>query len=209
MTGMNIKLLQALALFGACPTSGLVAGLFAGFAYAVMPGLSRSDDHTFVEAMQKINVAILNGWFMFCFVGGLLLTAAALLLHLRSGNGVLPWIIAALVLYLAMFVITGTVNVPLNDELARAGEHLSDPSVARAHFESRWVTWNIVRAIVTTMAFTALVYALVLHGRAAATPTQPLGSDHSTSPPIVQDGGTQQNEGPARVAGESRGLPHR
>ncbi|WP_430334200.1 DUF1772 domain-containing protein [Rhodococcus sp. ACT016] len=206
---MNIKLLQSISLFGACLTSGLVAGLFAGFAYAVMPGLGRSDDHTFVEAMQKINVAILNGWFMFCFVGGLLLTVAALLLHLRSGNGILPWIIAALVLYLAMFVITGTVNVPLNDELARAGEHLTDPAVVRAHFESRWVTWNIVRAVVTTVAFAALAYALVLHGRAAATSTPPLDSGHSESARAVQGVGAQQNWDPIYSGGQSWGVPRR
>ncbi|WP_345341450.1 DUF1772 domain-containing protein [Rhodococcus olei] len=204
---MNVKLLQAMSLFGACLTSGLVAGLFAGFAYAVMPGLGRSDDHTFVEAMQKINVAILNGWFMFCFVGGLLLTVAALLLHLRSGNGVLPWIVAALVLYLAMFVITGAVNVPLNDELARAGDHVADPAVVRAHFESRWVTWNIVRALVTTVAFAALAYALVLHGRATATPTPPSGGEHSAGAHVVQDAVAQSDWGRVRSQDPSWGTP--
>ncbi|MFM1730746.1 anthrone oxygenase family protein [Prescottella soli] len=205
---MNVKLLQVISLFGACLTTGLVAGLFAGFAYAVMPGLGRSDDHTFVEAMQKINVAILNGWFMFCFVGGLLLTVAALLSHVRSGSGVLPWIVAALVLYLVMFVITGTVNVPLNDELARAGEHLTDPSAVRAHFESKWVTWNIVRALVTTVAFAALAWALVLHGRAAATPTSALGTDPSATAHVVQKAEAQQDwtrgQSEARSWGTSR-----
>ncbi|MDH6280488.1 DUF1772 domain-containing protein [Prescottella agglutinans] len=206
---MNVKILQAISLFGACLTTGLVAGLFAGFAYAVMPGLGRSDDHTFVEAMQKINVAILNGWFMFCFVGGLLLTVAALLLHLRSGNGMLPWIIAAVVLYLAMFVITGTVNVPLNDELARAGEHLTDPSLVRAHFESKWVTWNIVRALVTTVAFAALAWALVLHGRATATPTPSSGTDRSASARAVQEAEAQPVWPRVQSDGRTWGTPRR
>ena len=40
--------------------AGLVAGLFAGFAYAVMPGLRRADDATVVQAMREVNRAILN-----------------------------------------------------------------------------------------------------------------------------------------------------
>ena len=52
-------------------TVGLMAGVYAAFAFAVMPGLARTADRTFVEAMQRINVAILNGWFLVCFLGGL------------------------------------------------------------------------------------------------------------------------------------------
>ncbi|MFG1785055.1 DUF1772 domain-containing protein [Rhodococcus oryzae] len=170
---MNTKLLQTITLLGAGVTAGLMAGLFAAFAYAVMPGLGRTDDQTFISAMQKINVAILNGWFMVCFLGGLVLTVATLLLHLRSARGALPWIIAALVFYVAMLVITAAVNVPLNDELARAGDVIANPDVVREQFESRWVTWNIVRAVVSTAAFAALAYALVVHGQETAPQAQP------------------------------------
>src|SRR5688500_3369976 len=34
--------------------SGLFAGLFATFSYAVMPGLRRTDDATFARAMREI-----------------------------------------------------------------------------------------------------------------------------------------------------------
>jgi hypothetical protein len=34
-----------------------------------MPGLRRTDDRTFVDAMQSINVAIINGWFALSFAG--------------------------------------------------------------------------------------------------------------------------------------------
>ncbi|MCZ4556898.1 DUF1772 domain-containing protein [Rhodococcus maanshanensis] len=170
---MNTKLLQTITLLGAGVTAGLMAGLFAAFAYAVMPGLGRTGDQTFISAMQKINVAILNGWFMICFLGGLVLTVVTLLLHLRSARGALPWIIAALVFYIAMLVITAAVNVPLNDELARAGDVIANPDVVREQFESRWVTWNIVRAVVSTAAFAALAYALVVHGRETAPQAQP------------------------------------
>ncbi|WP_433239505.1 DUF1772 domain-containing protein [Streptosporangium sp. CA-135522] len=163
---MNLGFLRTASLLAATVTTGLMAGLFAAFAYAVMPGLADAGDRTFVEAMQKINVAILNGWFMSCFLGGLLLTIAAVVLHRRSGRGVLPWIVAGLVLYGAMFVVTSFFNVPLNDQLAKAGH--GAVAAARRHFESAWVTWNIIRALANVAAFAALSWALVLHGRAGA-----------------------------------------
>ncbi|MFF0573062.1 anthrone oxygenase family protein [Streptosporangium saharense] len=188
-----IKILQTVSLLAATVTTGLMAGLFAAFSYAVMPGLARSHDRTFVEAMQRINVSIVNGWFMVCFLGGLVFTIAALVLHLSTGRELLPWIIAALVLYAAMFVITAAVNVPLNDQLARAGHpgDIADLAAVRQAFEARWVTWNVVRAVANVAAFAALTWALVLHGRATAppAPAQPSGATHAV--PYGQAPGTR------------------
>ena len=146
------------ALVAAVITTGLVAGLFVVFAHAVMPGLGRAGDRTFVEAMQGINVAILNGWFAACFGGAVLFAAAAALLHV--GRPELPWIVAGLVLYAAMLAVTFGVNVPLNNALDAAG--LADPAAARARFEATWVRWNVVRAVVSTGAFGCLTWALVV-----------------------------------------------
>lgn len=145
------------ALVAAVITTGLVAGLFAVFAHAVLPGLARADDRTFVEAVQGINAAILNGWFAASFGGAPLATTAAVLLHL--GARPLPWIVAGLVLHAAVLVVTFRVNVPLNDALAATGT--DDPATARKSFETAWVRWNAVRAVASTAAFGCLVAALV------------------------------------------------
>jgi uncharacterized membrane protein len=151
-------------LVAATITNGLMAGLFAAYSYAVMPGLGRAGDRTFVEAMQQTNAAILNGWFGICFGGALLFAAAAAVLHL--GRPGLPWIVAGLVLYVAVLVITFRINVPLNDRLAAAGDPatLTDPAAVRAAFEATWVRWNVVRAVCSTAAFGSLVAALVVRG---------------------------------------------
>jgi uncharacterized membrane protein len=151
-------------LVAATITNGLMAGLFAAYSYAVMPGLGRTDDRTFVEAMQQTNAAIRGGWFGICFGGALLFAAAAAVLHL--GRPGLPWIVAGLVLYAAVLVITFGVNVPLNDRLAAAGDPatLADPAAVRAAFEQTWVRWNVVRAVCSTAAFGALLGALVVGG---------------------------------------------
>ena len=145
-------------LVAATLTVGLTAGLFVGYACSVMPGLRRTDDRTFVAAMRAFNVAILNAWFLVCFVGGLVFTALAALLHTPAGSRApLPWLVAGLALYAATVIITGRVNVPLNQRLARPGE----PAALRAAFEARWVRWHLVRTVAVAAAFGCLVGATV------------------------------------------------
>ncbi|HEU4349921.1 MAG TPA: anthrone oxygenase family protein [Actinoplanes sp.] len=150
---------SAATLLAGTVTTGLMAGLFAAFSYAVMPGLARTDDATFVAAMQRINVAILNPVFGLCFGGALVLTALALALHRgRAGAG---WILAGLLLYVAVLVVTFAVNVPLNNRLNAA---TGDPAAARAAFEAAWVRWNAVRSLLSTAALGCLGWALTLSG---------------------------------------------
>jgi uncharacterized membrane protein len=60
--------------------------------------------------MQSINVAILNGWFFLGFLGALVLPAVAAVLHLgRGSRAALPWIVAGLVLYVVVLVVTWNV----------------------------------------------------------------------------------------------------
>ncbi|RKE18890.1 putative membrane protein [Streptomyces sp. TLI_171] len=163
-----MAVLRTVTLIGAVLTTGLGAGLFYSYACSVMPGLAKVDDRAFVDTMQRINVAILNGWFMLSFVGALVLIAAAGILQWRGGDRtVLLWIGAAAVLHLTVFVVTAAVNVPLNDKLAAAGapDRLTDPAAVRAAFEDVWVRWNLVRAVTATAAFGCLTWALALAGR--------------------------------------------
>jgi uncharacterized membrane protein len=152
-------------LAAATVTSGLIAGLFYAFACSVMLGLRRTDARTFVNTMQQINVAIINGWFLVCFVGALVLIVAAATLQFgQDQRPALPWILAALILYLAVLLITGRVNVPLNNELAAAGEvdRITDLAAVRERFEARWVRWNVMRAVASSAAFGCLTLALTL-----------------------------------------------
>ena len=63
------EVLRGVSLLVATLAMGLLAGVFYTFAVSVMPGLARSDDRTFVAAMQQINVAIQNPWFSLTFLG--------------------------------------------------------------------------------------------------------------------------------------------
>jgi uncharacterized membrane protein len=155
--------LRALSLLGATLTMGFAAGAFALYAHAILPGLRHTDDRTFVTAFASIDRAIINPWFMLtAFLGALVLTAAAAVLNL--GREPLPFVAAALLAYLVVFVITLAVNVPLNDAIKAAGD--ADPAAAREAFhEARWAAFNLVRTVLSAGAFAALTWALVVHGR--------------------------------------------
>jgi uncharacterized membrane protein len=161
---------RTMALLGATITMGLAAGVFALYAHTIMPGLKNTDDRTFVAAFQSLDRAIINPWFMLsAFVGALVLTLAAALTSL--GRSALPWILAALALYLVAFVVTIAVNVPLNDTIKAAGnpDHITNLAAVRARFdEGRWAAWNLVRVATSTGAFALLAWALVVYGRSTA-----------------------------------------
>lgn len=147
---------------------GLLAGLFYGYACSVMPGLGRADDRTLVDAMQQINEAIENPAFFATFLGAPVLVVWALVIEWRSGSrAALRWTAAALALYAIAFVVTLAFNIPLNDELMRAGEpgQIADLARVRDDFEGPWVAWHIVRTLATTASFCCLGRALVVHAR--------------------------------------------
>jgi uncharacterized membrane protein len=163
-----MTLLRGGTLVAAAITLGLSAGLFYTYSASVMLGLGRSDDRTFVQAMQNINVAIVNPWFMAHFLGALILTVATAALHLpEGGRPVLPWILAALALYLVAIVVTATMNIPLNNalETARGASTPEALAAAREAFEGPWVRWNIVRSVASTGALGCIVWALVRFGQ--------------------------------------------
>ena len=160
--------MRTAVLIAATLTTGLMAGLFYAYSVSVMPGLGRTDDRTVVGTMQQINVAIQNGWFLVAFLGALVLTAVAAGLQLGTdGRSVLPWTVAALVLYVVTLAITFRANIPLNNELDAAGapDRIADLAAVRERFEQAWVRWNIARTVTCTVAFGCLTWALVLHGR--------------------------------------------
>lgn len=155
------------SLIAATITTGLMAGLFFAFDVSVMPALKRSDDRTFIQVMQRINIAIVNGWFLVCFLGSLIFTGLALALHLASdGGAAVGPLVGALVAYVLQLTLTGRVNIPLNNALEQAGpvERMADPAIIRQAFESRWVPANRWRTLLCTIALGCLAWALLLNG---------------------------------------------
>ncbi|WP_410670151.1 DUF1772 domain-containing protein [Amycolatopsis sp. cmx-4-68] len=146
--------MSTVVLVAALVAAGLVAGLFYAYACSVLPGLGRGDDKTFVEAMRGINIAIVNPVFLLTFLGAPLLAGVAVFLN----PGPRPWVLAGFGFLVAMLVITAVVNIPLNNALDSGGE---DYAALRASFETVWVRWNVLRALVSTAGFGCLVAAVL------------------------------------------------
>lgn len=160
--------LRTVLLLAATLAMGLAAGVFALYAHTIMPGLETTDDRTFVAAFQALDRAIINPWFMAgTFFGALVLTAASVATNM--GRPALGWVIAALVLYVVVVVITLAVNVPRGDAIKAAGDpDTIDVAHVRDDFhEARWAAWNLVRVAASLAAFASLAWALVLDKQGA------------------------------------------
>ena len=155
-------------LWAATITMGLTAGTFFAFSVGTMPGLAKTDDHSFVVAMQAINDKIQNPAFFAAFFGTFFLTIAAVIMHYRRGRrGAASWALGGLALYFVGLVVTIGVNIPLNDALAAVDPaHTADLAAARHNFEGPWDAANNVRTLVCTAALICLARAMTLHGRA-------------------------------------------
>lgn len=159
---------QGTALIAATITMGIAAGVYALYVFAIMPGLARTDDRTFVGAFQQIDTAIVGPFLLVFFIGplGLAVWAAALQAGDAGSTG-FALIAAAVGLHVVMALITLSINVPLNNRIKAAGDpsRISDLAAVRRKFnEARWVRWNKVRALVATAAFGLLTWSLVLYG---------------------------------------------
>ena len=144
---------MASAILGA----GLTAGLFFGWAVSVNPGLRRVADETYIETMQRVNVAIVNPLFILVFLGTpIALVAAAL----ANGSA---WLWASALTYIVgVLGVTIGGNIPLNNSLDEFDLPAADAgaSVQRRHsYETPWVRWHNVRTVANVAAFAFAVVA--------------------------------------------------
>ena len=140
------QLLFALTLFAALGC-GLIAGVFFAFSAFVMKALVRLPPGEGIAAMQSINVAVLNPWFMGAFLG----TAAACVLTLISSllrwdkPGAFYLFVGGALYLVGSLLVTIAFNVPKNEALASVAR--ADPNGASlwTGYVAGWTAWNHVR----------------------------------------------------------------
>lgn len=148
---------------------GLIAGFFYTYEVSVMRGFARLSDADFISAMQSVNATIRNWAFAPSFFGAAALALLTALLHIREWRQPKGGLIlgAALIYTFGALVLTMRINVPMNEWLAAQGPAslMPDPGAIRAVYEQDWVFWNLVRTIMSGLAFAMMALALWLDGR--------------------------------------------
>jgi uncharacterized membrane protein len=163
MTDTLLLALRLAAILG----SGLMAGLFFAFSFAVMGALARIQPAEGIAAMQSINRVILNPVFLLVFMG----TAAACALVLLSAPwrwqepGALWLLLGAASYIIGTFVVTIVFNVPLNNALAAVEPASTEGARVWARYLSEWVAWNHVRTATSFAAMMLLTVGLYLEAR--------------------------------------------
>ncbi len=156
--------LEILLLTTATTGAGLIGGIFFAFSNFIMKALRQLPPAQGADAMQKINVTVLNSLFFAVFFGT---GFVALIVGIATPD---PWSAAGgifsrlgAVLYLLGTIgVTILFNVPLNDRLARTG--LSDAALAEtwSSYLSTWTWWNHVRTIAALLAAASFALAIAL-----------------------------------------------
>jgi uncharacterized membrane protein len=157
--------LQDIILALATICSAIISGLFFSYTFSVNLGLHKLSDKAYLTAMQNINKEILNSAFYCCFLGApiLLLMATILFLDLSSPKFYLI-LVACLSYIIGVIVVTGTQNVPLNNQLASIDLSISPEKslrLSRDAFEKPWVFWNNIRTCCSLLTLTCLIINLV------------------------------------------------
>lgn len=150
----HVTVLALLASLGAATMAGL---LFA-FSNFVMRALAQLPPAAGMEAMQRINVEIVNPVFLLVFMGTpllfVLLVLAALHPTLASSRW---WFVGGALCYVGgVLGVTALANIPLNNALAALR-----PAAAPQEwpvYVSAWSWWNHVR---TVLAFASVVATLI------------------------------------------------
>jgi uncharacterized membrane protein len=141
---------------------GLIAGVFYAFSTFVMRALSRIPPQFGIAAMQSINVAVINVWFMGAFLGTAAVCVATLIVSLmRWQQPGAVYLLTGSVLYLVgNLLVTMLFNVPKNNSLASISSSKPSSSGLWARYVPVWTAWNHVRSATAFAAAAAFTLAL-------------------------------------------------
>ena len=152
--------------------SGLIAGVFFGFAAFLLKAISRLPVPQGIVAMQLITTAIKNSLFLLVFFGtaalGCVIALAALISWSKPGSA---YLLLGSLLFLSLpFAVTLLKNVPLNNRLAAVNAESAEGSSYWEDFLVSWTLWNHLRWVGALSAMIFLLLALI---QASPTPFLP------------------------------------
>jgi uncharacterized membrane protein len=140
-----------------------MAGVFFAFSSVIMKALAWLRPEAGMAAMQAINLAVFNPWFMLVFMGT---TAVGALLGVfslfnRHEPSSAPLLVGSALYVLGSFGVTAAFNVPRNNALDAADVDTPHGQAVWQKFVPGWTRWNSVRTIASLLAAAAFVLALL------------------------------------------------
>lgn len=155
-----IAKLVPFAVFAALLGAALNAGIFYAFSSFIMAGLGRVPPGEGVNAMNAINVTVINPSFLLVFMGTTVVCAALAIWSLTSLGDPRAWLVlaASVIFVIGCFGVTMAVNVPLNDRLAAVTADQAE-ALWRTYL-TVWTRWNTVRTIAPLVSTALFVLAL-------------------------------------------------
>jgi len=136
---------------------GLMSGFFFAFAIDVVPAMTHLDASQYVTTQQWINKVVRNATFGAAYFGSTVIpfVVAAIAFVQGRRSTALAWFVIAAVYFGAVFWITRTVNIPINNELATW--NAASPPADWLRARDRWNDSNAVRAAAAALCFFAAV----------------------------------------------------
>lgn len=140
--------------------SALEGGVFKAFSEFIMTGLARAKAAAGIESMQQINRTVLRTEFVAALF---LITILSMLFAIYSvlnleGLPRITIILAALVYFISVFLVTLLGNVPMNRHLDRLDPWDEAAAVYWSKYSKRWTQLNHFRTFGSIV--TAILYLI-------------------------------------------------
>lgn len=143
-----------IATLAAALGSGLITGVFLAFSSFVMAGLRDIPAAQGIAAMQSINITVIRSLFMPVFLGTALLSAIlAVVAVFQWGQAASVYLLTGGLAYvIGTFLVTGTLNVPLNNRLAVVDPETEEAGAVWHSYLRDWLWWNHLRTVFALLA---------------------------------------------------------
>lgn len=154
-------------------TSTLLSAAIFGFFYAwvssTMWGLDQIDPETSIAAMQGMNASVRNAVFGLIFFGTApaLLITSAIAASLKLKKLALIFALSGMIYLFGGAVLTFTINVPMNEQLALVKLPLASEEALKIwqDYSSEWQFWNQTRTVFSGLACLIAFYGLYVLGQ--------------------------------------------
>ncbi|HXD06490.1 MAG TPA: anthrone oxygenase family protein [Burkholderiaceae bacterium] len=163
MTRMSaLEALPTVLMLACALGCALVGGVFFAFSTFVMRALAQLPAAQGISAMQCVNVAVLNRWFLSVFTGTAALCAAAVVWALVRWQGAhAALLVGGGLLYLVgTFLVTVLFHVPRNEALSLLVAEDAQAVEPWQRYVRGWTAWNHVRTASAGGAALAFMLAL-------------------------------------------------